>query len=158
MTRRTLLAWAIRSLALVAVFGRGRRAFAQTTWNVSPARLADASELAAIYNSHIQEGKCPYVERASLWTTTRAQQFLADYDATLVIKRNGTPVGFAGLVDYTTLKGRRSIAPGMAPEITVFAVAAARLEAGEQLDAAKRLGAAVVRTLNTMGFQKCEML
>jgi len=131
---------------------------AQPIWSVSPATRADASELAAIYNSHIQEGKCPYVERASPWTTERAQEFLTAYDATLVIRRNGTPVGFAGLVDYTTEKGSLSILPGVAPEITVFAVAASRLPSDEQLVAAKRLGAAVARKLNTMGFEKCEML
>jgi hypothetical protein len=142
----------------MGVFGWSRRALAQATWAVSPATESDAPEVARIFNSHIQEGKCPYTERASSWTTERAEQFLADYDATLVIRRNGTPVGFAGLVDYATEKGRRSILPGVAPEITVFAIAAARLDSGEQLIAAKHLGAAVARRLGAMGFQKCEML
>jgi len=158
MTRRSLLFWGVHALVFVGVLGRRRRVLAQPTWSVAPARLADTSELVAVYNSHIAEGKCPYVERATLWTAERAEQFLADYDATLVIKRNGTPVGFAGLVDYTTEAGRRSILPGVAPEITVFAIAAARLESAEQLVAAKRLGAAVARRLGAMGFPECEML
>ncbi len=158
MTRRSLLIWAVRTLVLIGVVFPRRRALAQPAWTVSPAATGDAFELAAIFNSHIQEGKCPYVERASPWSTERAQQFLMDYDATLLIKRNGTTVGFAGLVDYTTATGRLSILPGVAPEITVFAIAASRLRHDEQLNAAKRLGAAVARKLNAMGFEKCEML
>jgi hypothetical protein len=158
MTRRHLLAWGVRALVSVGILGRARRTRAQSTWTVDSARPGDAQTLARIFNGHLQEGKCPYADRASPWTTDRARQFLSEYDATLIVKRDGTPVGFAGLVDYTTEKGRQSILPGVAPEVTVFAIAASQLSSEEQLMAAKRLSLAGARKLKAMGFDACEML
>jgi hypothetical protein len=159
MTRRSLFVRAAQTLLLMlGLATRSRRVDAQPTWAVVPATANDAHEIAAIFNGHVQEGKCPNPERAPHWEDEDAEKFLTTYDATIMITRNGTPVGFAGLVDYTTEKGRRSILPGAIPTLSVFAIADARLGTDEQLPAAKRLAVAVGRKLNAMGFDKCEML
>ncbi|MFQ5665161.1 MAG: FG-GAP-like repeat-containing protein [Candidatus Binatia bacterium] len=136
-TRRWVLARALQLAGGILVLCRPWRAVAQrgTTWTTRRATPQDVGALVAIFNAHRAAGICPYADQMPLWTPAKAQAFLTVYTGTLIVERDGVPVGFGGLIDYSDPATSSSIAPDAEPEITVVAVDFERLAPREVVPA-----------------------
>src|SRR5436189_276884 len=73
---------------------------ARTAWDTKAATRQDAAASAAIFHVHRAAGLCPFPERIPSWTADVAARFLVTYTGTLLLVRNGIPVGFIGFVNY----------------------------------------------------------
>jgi hypothetical protein len=129
----------------------------QTQWRIRRARVSDAADLAEIFNTHLAAGLCPFADMIDPWTSEQAAKFLETYTDTVILDRDGIPVGFGGLTDYTDPAVRTSIAAGGEPEVTVVALRVDRVPQSEFLEAMKRLAAAMGRELQRTGFASCRM-
>ncbi len=146
------------AIAVVGLFSPLHgRAQAQTSWRIRRARATDAADLVSIFNAHLTAGMCPDADQIEPWTTETAGKFLAIYDDTLILDRDGAPVGFGGLVDYRDPSATSSIIAGAEPEIKVVALRPDLLPPPAMLAAAERLAAAMARELMRMGFTACQM-
>jgi hypothetical protein len=129
----------------------------QTQWRIRGARASDIADLAVIFNAHLTAGMCPDADQIEPWTPETAGKFLAIYTGTLILDRDGVPVGFGGLIDYSDPSTTSSIIAGAEPEIKVVALRPDLLPPPAMLAAAERLAAAMARELVRMGFSGCQM-
>ncbi len=158
-TRRVFLHRLMQfAVAVVGLFSPLHgRAQVQTSWRIRRARATDAADLVAIFNAHRRAGICPYADEIAAWTLDRARAFLEIYNGTLLLERDGLPVGFAGLIDYSNPTTASAILPDAEPELTVVALDFDELARAEVLPAVKRLAAAMGRELQRMGFNRCRL-
>ncbi len=126
-------------------------------WGVRRATMADAALLAHIFNAHLETAVCPYADRTSSWTAERAREFLDLYTGALIVELASIPVGFAGLIDYTSPETTSAIDQNGEPPISVLAFDFDGLTPSELVLAAKTLAAAIGRELQRMGFRACRL-
>lgn len=144
-----------RLIAGGTVVSWAAQALGSTTWAIKRASREGASAIAEIFNIHRTANLCPFPERIPPWTPDAAVQFLSTYTGTLLLIRDGTPVGFIGFIDYADPAAVSSIAPDTAPEIVAIALRFDAIPDAERLEAAKRLAAGAGRAFQRMGFQHC---
>lgn len=150
----------IRQLASVPVLAWVvglSRAYPETRWVARRATPDDVDALVVVFNNHLKAGTCPYAERSVGWTPNRARAFLRMYQATIVLRRGATPVGFVGLIDYNAPGTTAKIAPGADTDIPVVALDLSAL-GSEAVVAAKHLAAAAGRELRRQGIPGCRLM
>jgi len=155
ISRRGLISLIGKLSLLLSGFLRPFRVAAQAgpTWEVRRATSTDLSALPTIYNRQAEEGICPYSDLSGGWTTETATKFYETYDGSLLLLRDGVPVGFAGLIDYEAHADL--IVPGSRPELSIFSLDFKVIPGAEIVHGAKTLGAAVGRQLLAMGCVEC---
>lgn len=161
ITRRSFFTVATGFVAAAIAFVSGslsaQRARARD-WLVRRATAADAAVLRDIFNAQLRAGLCAYPDKIDPWTERKAKAFLRVYTGTILVARDGEPVGFVGYVDFAASDATSSIAPGVDPEIPVLAVNVDLLDPSERAYAAKALAASMARDFVRMGFAGCRAL
>lgn len=160
VTRRGLFARArdIVLAAICALFPLAGRSQARTgALKTRKASTRDASALAEIFNGHLAAGFCPFIDTIEPWNSQLAATFLSLYSATLIIERDGVPVGFGAAIDYSKPATLSSIEPDVPPDIPVVALNFDAMQAEDVLPTLKFLVFRGCEELQRMGFQSCRM-
>jgi len=146
----------LASVPLIAGLARSS-AVADVRWVARRATASDVDALVAVFNNHLHAGTCPYAELSNAWTSSRAGAFLRVYKATILLERNGTTVGFLGLIDYTDPGTTAKIAPGADTDVPVVALDLRQL-GPDAVVAAKHLAAAAARELKRQSIPGCRLI